>query len=267
MIGNPLSPKLAELFMGFLEVEMCAESWFPRFWKRYVDDVIAIVRTDQIEELLIKLNERHPSIKFTIEKEENNSFSFLDTKLIREEGKISIDIFRKPTDQPLCIPYESQHDINHRLSSFESFLYRMWNLPLSKERRKNELNYIINMANTNGYKTDVINSLNEKHERRVKIRELTTLKPIEKENKKVIKNYSGVDTVRHAILPYYQPITGRLKNMLRRNNINTCYRNKGTLRNILGGVKKKKKILKSQAFIEFSAMTVKKNTVVKQKED
>jgi hypothetical protein len=240
MIGNPQSSKLAELFMGALEIAMSCERWFPRFWRRFVDDVIAIVKIEELEQLHYELNKRHPAIRFTIEKEENGSIPFLDTRLIRNNGKIEVDIFRKPTDQPLCIPFESCHDIKHRMSAFESLCFRMWNLPLNKERRKKELDYIIEMGRINGYSHEKIKTVYRKHEKLNKIKSLTTLQQQPNEKKRKTINRAGNEVIRHAVMPYYQPLTGRIKNVLKCNGINTCYKNRGTLRNVLGSVKKKK---------------------------
>lgn len=239
-IGNPLSSKLAELFMGELETEMSGESWFPRFWRRYVDDVIAIVNKEEVQGLLQQLNKRHTKIKFTVEVEQNESIPFLDTRLIRENGKIRIDVYRKPTDKPLCIPFESHHDIKHRLASFESFCFRVWNLPLSDERRKIEIEYILEMARLNGYEKEQIKNISHKHEMKARIKSLTTHKRESRKRQKQSIDRTGKTVTSYAVLPYYQPVSGRVKNVLSRNGINVAYNNRGTLKDLLGCVKKQK---------------------------
>ena len=58
----------------------------PRLWKRYVDDILEIVNKDQVDNLTDHLNQTDPtdSIKFTYEKESNNSIPFLDTLIVRK---------------------------------------------------------------------------------------------------------------------------------------------------------------------------------------
>ncbi len=239
-IGNPLSSPLAEIFMSKLEMGISSKRWFPRVWRRYVDDVIAVVKEECVEELLNNLNKVHPAIKFTCEREKNSEIPFLDIKLVRELERITIDIYRKPTDKPLCIPEDSNHHINHKLAAFESSFFRLWNLPLNDERRKVERNYLINMAKINGYNTDDIYQINEKHKTRCLMKNFTTLKRDSKKVKKEISTKNGKTIMRHAILPYDRKIVGPIANVLKKNQINVCYNNRRTLGNIFGKLKTKK---------------------------
>lgn len=68
-MGNGLSPFAANIFMSKLEREASKEEWFPRFWSRYVDDVIAIIKKGEATKINDKLNDLFPSIKFTHEVE------------------------------------------------------------------------------------------------------------------------------------------------------------------------------------------------------
>ena len=51
----------------------------PKFYLRYVDDILAAFGNEQDSLNFLKfLNNRHPNIKFTIEKQINHSVAFLD---------------------------------------------------------------------------------------------------------------------------------------------------------------------------------------------
>ena len=51
----------------------------PKFYWRYVDDILAAFDNEQDSlNFLIFLNNRHPNIKFTIEKQNDHSIAFLD---------------------------------------------------------------------------------------------------------------------------------------------------------------------------------------------
>ena len=51
----------------------------PKFYLRYVDDILAAFDNEQdLLNLLNFLNNNHPHIKFTIEKQINHSLAFLD---------------------------------------------------------------------------------------------------------------------------------------------------------------------------------------------
>ena len=80
-MGNPLASILANLYMEFYERDILPMIDLPIQikWDRYVDDIIVPfeINTD-IESVLNKLNNLVPSIKFTLESENNCTLPFLD---------------------------------------------------------------------------------------------------------------------------------------------------------------------------------------------
>ena len=74
-MSSPLAPVLANIFMGFHKSKWLNEYNLnkPKFYLRYVDDILATVNNEQDS-----LNNKHPNIKFTIEKQINHSIAFLD---------------------------------------------------------------------------------------------------------------------------------------------------------------------------------------------
>jgi hypothetical protein len=238
-IGSSLSSILSEVFMGDLESKMEGKRWFPRLWIRYVDDVVAIIKRGTTDRILKHLNKQHEGvIKFTVEQEENGKLPFLDLLLIREDNNIVFDVYRKPTDAPLCIPHDSHHPMSHKLAAFESALFRMWAIPLSTERRRRELDYIQKMAVMNGYKKEVIVKLNRKHERRWHLTKHTRLKPIKEGTKRRAQDENGKMIPRSVVLPFSKLTSGRLENTLKKQGFNTCYNSRGNLKELIGCVKK-----------------------------
>ena len=70
------------------------------FYKRYVDDIYIPLPYNKIESTLKSFNSFHNKLQFTFEKENNNSLSFLDMKIIiLEDNSLDINWFRKPTCQ------------------------------------------------------------------------------------------------------------------------------------------------------------------------
>lgn len=234
-IGNALSPILAEIFMGSIEKKAMNNDLFPRFWYRYVDDVVAIVRKGEEHRVLDFLNSQNKAIRFTMEVESSGMLPFLDLKIIREGDGLALDIYRKPTDAPLCITRDSHHPWKYKTAAFESALFRMWNIPLSECRRKVELEYLKEMARVNGYDERLVRKLNNKHEMRWERKKYTKLKP-------ALKMTSNTDTskskVRGIVLPYHSALTNRLSNKLRANGVNTVYGSRGTLKELIGKVKR-----------------------------
>jgi hypothetical protein len=237
-IGNGLSSIITEVFLGDLEFKMEDKSWFPRVWYRYVDDVFAIIKRGDADKVVEQLNKRHCAIKFTYEEENNGRLPFLDTIVIRNNNKLEFDIYRKPTDAPLCIPSDSHHPMVHKLAAFESALFRMHAFPLTTARRNKELDYLLKMAEMNGFDKEVVLKLNEKHERKRKWRDLCRLQPIREEKKRKVKDRNGKDVVKNVVIPYFSPVTGRLQNALKCQSLNVCYKNRGNMKELIGGIKK-----------------------------
>ena len=79
-MGSPLAPVLATIFMGFHKSKWLNEYNLnkPKFYLRYVDDILAAFGNEQDALNFFKfLNNRHPNIKFTAEKQINHSIAFL----------------------------------------------------------------------------------------------------------------------------------------------------------------------------------------------
>ena len=91
---HAVSAVVANLYMElFEELALELAPSRPRFWKRYVDDTCCILRTSDVDGLLSHLNSLRPTIKFTMELEEEESLPFLDTKLTRlADGKLDITV-------------------------------------------------------------------------------------------------------------------------------------------------------------------------------
>ena len=83
-MGSPLAPVLANIFMGFHESKWLDEYNLnkPKFYLRFIDNILAAFDNEQDSlnflNFLNFLNNRHPNIKFTIEKQNNHSIVFLD---------------------------------------------------------------------------------------------------------------------------------------------------------------------------------------------
>jgi len=86
-MGSPVSPLLANLFMEWLEKQAIATAPVeckPKFWKRYVDDVLELIKKGQVRNLTDQINtiDSTGNIKFNYE-EVDKQIPFLDTLLVR----------------------------------------------------------------------------------------------------------------------------------------------------------------------------------------
>ena len=113
-MGSPVSAVVANLYMEFFK-ELALESApsRPRLWKRYVDDTCCILRKGDVDGLLNHLNSIRPTIKFTMELEEEGSLPFLNTRVTRlANGKLDITVYRKKTHTDRYLHFESHHPIH-----------------------------------------------------------------------------------------------------------------------------------------------------------
>ena len=89
-MGSPISAVIADLYMeAFEEQTLATAPKPPRKWKRYVDDTFTVMKQHNADNFRSHLNQQHPSIRFTMETENNNKTAFLDTLVTREpDGKL-----------------------------------------------------------------------------------------------------------------------------------------------------------------------------------
>ena len=76
----------------------CPQYFCPNIYRRYVDDIFVTFNShEQLKKFVAYMNTKHLNIKFTFEHELNNTFSFLDVKISRENNKLTTSVYRKPT--------------------------------------------------------------------------------------------------------------------------------------------------------------------------
>ena len=92
-MGSALAPVFANIFMGFYISKWLNEYNLNKhtFYLKYVDHILAAFdkEPDSLN-VLIFLNNRHPNIKFTIEKQIDHSIAFLDVFISGINNKFSL---------------------------------------------------------------------------------------------------------------------------------------------------------------------------------
>ena len=117
-MGSPLSPIFANLCLEFIEeyhIKNLPDDIKPFIWVRYVDDIFIIYQHDleAFNKLISEINNILPTIKFTVEEEENGQLPFLDVMVIHDEhtNNFSFKVYRKPTNAENYIHFYSNHAI------------------------------------------------------------------------------------------------------------------------------------------------------------
>ena len=94
-------------------------------YERYMDDILQNISKSRIEEKLSEINNLHPSLKFTIEREVNGSIPFLDMKIINESGRLSSTWYNKPTDTGLIMNFHALAPKRYKRSVVSGFIHRI----------------------------------------------------------------------------------------------------------------------------------------------
>ena len=127
-MGSPLAPVLANIFMSFHESKWLNEYNLnkPNFFLRYVDDILAPFDNEHDSlNFLNFLNNRHPNIKFTIEKQNNHSIAFLDVFISGINNQnLTLQTYYKSTYTGLLLNFKSFTSFSYQISLIKCLIDR-----------------------------------------------------------------------------------------------------------------------------------------------
>ena len=169
-MGSPISPFMADIFMEeFEEKAFADETIRPKLWKRYVDDVISVIKRSMVQTLLSHLNTQHPHIIFTIEEERNGSLPFMDVRFTKmANGELQREVYRKPTHTDRYVQYHSHHPVSVKTGLIDCLMERARNVSSSEEIFKKEKRHIQDTLQQNGYPKSFINKAIVRQEKRTR---------------------------------------------------------------------------------------------------
>ena len=202
VMGNPLGPVIANIFMVELEnIKVPTMSNMLTKWHRYVDDTIAFVKEDQIENVLTILNSYHKDIKFTHEVEENAELPFLDVMLHREQNnKLRLKVYRKKTCSNIYLHWKSFAPTSWKIGTLDGMIRRAHIVCTNQADLETELSFVENVFKTiNGYPQRIIQQSKDK----VKAK-LAQQNTVELPNDDIPSNEEEIDEKRKPfmIMPY-----------------------------------------------------------------
>lgn len=231
-IGNSLSSFVAESFMCRFEMAMKDHPKFPRFYRRYIDDIFAI-QNARFFEAVREVFERYMdsikegAIKFTVERQREDKLPFLNVMCEIVNGRIEVDVYRKPSSTMRSITCDSFHDQRHKMAAYHSMANFMVSIPLSDKKFRIETEKIIRMGAVNGYRESTVRSIINKHVKKRERTNFSTLEDSEAESKKRVS------------VRYFPLITNQIKEVYKEHDLELVFRNDGSLRQHLGTTKDK----------------------------
>ena len=149
-MGSTVSPIMANLFMEDYEGKALeAYQDPPKYWGRYVDDVLAVIKTANIEPFTQHLNAQHTSIQWTSELETGGKLPMLDTLPTRRtDGSLKFSVYRKPTHTEY-LQFQSHQPMEHKMSVIRTLTHRADTIisdPQDKERETKHLKKVLSVA-------------------------------------------------------------------------------------------------------------------------
>ena len=158
-MGSPLGPALANHFMRYHE-----QKWLESFeqcelilCRSYVDDIICLFnRESDADEFFVFLNQRHPKIKFTIEKQTKNQLSFLDLLITCNGDNFLTSVYRKKHSIGLYTNYLSFTPFSYKIVLVKTLLDRAFVISSNWSIFHLELNEANKILEKNLYPSNLI---------------------------------------------------------------------------------------------------------------
>jgi hypothetical protein len=169
------------------------------------------------------LNQRAPTIRFTLEVETENKLPFLDVLVLREGAhSLSFTVFRKKTNSGRFLNFNSCHPISVKAGVVKSLFHRAGKIcsPNNLLMEQKTLTRIFRQSN---YPTAFIRKFSVQREKCFERNRPTPIASI--------------------ILPYVPGVSERLANILRSANVRTILKPAKSIRRLLSTEKPKKPIL------------------------
>lgn len=156
-MGVNISPTIANLITNRIFDSIVPKLSFRlKLLLKYVDDILALVPKNHVDEFLTALNSFHNRIQFTCERETNGKLAYLDLLVMRvDDGTIITDWHQKPTASGRILNYVS----NHKWQQKANVAFNLFNraLSLSDECFHTEnINRVFQILLNNGYPKNVI---------------------------------------------------------------------------------------------------------------
>jgi aspartyl/asparaginyl-tRNA synthetase len=165
-MGSPLSSFLAEAVMQDLESKAVTNNDDIKTWDRYVDDVLATVKKNKTDDIVLTINNTTKNIKFTKEEEHDNKLAFLDVLITKtDKGTLTTQVYRKKTHTDQILNYNSNHATQHKVSCIKTLLNRIDTHSNIDQSKQDERKYLYSTFYKNDYPLEFINKmLQHKHQ-------------------------------------------------------------------------------------------------------
>ena len=219
-MGSPVSPIVANIFMEWFENNvMTTYHTPPRLWKRYVDDTLCIIKDQEINEFYDFINQFHPAIKFTMEKEENSQLPMLDVLLHRlPNHQLKCTVYRKQTATNQYLNFQSHQPLQHKLGVYRTLAHRANTIVTQEEDKTAEIKTVEQHLSNCGFPPWLFQQARNKEK--------------QKQLNKHIQN--NQPRARHSVtLPYVQGVSETINRLFLTHGIRSHFKPQNLLRHHL----------------------------------
>ena len=155
-MGSPLGPTFANFYMGHLEQSTFQDITKPNIYARYVDDIFIDIENEEKLLELKQIFENKSVLKFTYELHTQNKLPFLDVLVTSTQNGFKTDIYRKPTNQGMCLNGKSECPEKYKLSVISNYLSRAYKVTQTWEDFISETLHIKQLLINNNYTNSLV---------------------------------------------------------------------------------------------------------------
>ena len=168
-----------------------------------------------MDDFLQHLNNQQPSIRFTMETENNNKLAFLDTAVSREpDGRLTTSVYRKPTHTDQYLAYDSHHPQSVKRGIVKCLYERAKRLVTKPSVISEEKKHLSSVLVSNGYPFSFLQKLTKTG------RPNDSTKP-------------AIEFKATAVLPYVKGVSEQLRRSLQQQGVRAVFKSETTLRSHL----------------------------------
>ena len=153
-MGSPLAPTLANIFLNHMEHKYLSptNNLIPSYYKRYVDDTFLLFNnTNDAHTFFDYINTIHPNLRFTMETENNNSLSFLDTLITRTHNSFETSVYRKATFTGQGCHFYSHCSLLFKTNTCKTLIHRAYKICSNYFLFHKEISFLEKFFTKNGF--------------------------------------------------------------------------------------------------------------------
>ena len=160
-----------------------------------------------------------------MEEESNRELAFLDTLLKRNNGEISVLVYRKPTHTDQYLNYSSHHQISCKESVVSSLFNRAYSIITNKDDLHKENARIKQVLKENGYQESIISEI---------FKRITNNHSLSSLQQQMQATDIQEEEIKMSInLPYIEGTSEKLRHILRSHKIRSTFYTENTLHKLL----------------------------------